>query len=103
MYWLKADGYDSNHLMLIVGTNAAGKVLTNAHNSDTYRYPRNLSTKTYYTINIVHDHDYEISTYSALNHTYQCTICEHWYTEEHYMQTFMGFQSCVHCDYTIEN
>ena len=103
IYRLARDGYDTNHVMLIVGTNAAGRVLVNAHNNDVYNYPINLSTKVYYTINIVHNHNYKISTYSALNHTYECTICEHWYTEEHYMQTFMGFQSCVTCDYTIEN
>ena len=73
----------------------------NGHNYDMYRYPRDLDDKIYYTINIVHTHDYEVFSYTSTIHTMQCTICEYQITGTHVMQNFVGFQSCVTCGYTV--
>ena len=101
IYWLASDGYQNNHVMLIVGTNAAGQVLVTAHNDDMYQYPFSLSSIICYTINIVHDHDYEVLFTTATTHTLSCTICEKQITENHYMQTFYGYQSCITCGYEV--
>lgn len=50
IFWLKSDGYSTNHVMLIVGaSNAENIVFVNAHNSDCKGYPYRLSDWVMYT------------------------------------------------------
>lgn len=95
LYWLAADGYSSNHIMMIAGKNASGQIIVNGHNSDMYKYPiNNLSTKTYYTVCMAHN--YSVSSVSSTNHKWTCSICNYFKTEAH---TFIN-GSCTMCGYT---
>ena len=51
MFWLKSDGYSTNHAMLVVAaSDTENVVFVNAHNSDCYCYPRRLSDMIFYTL-----------------------------------------------------
>lgn len=114
IYYLKSDGYASNHIMLIVGKNSAGQVLINGHNNDAYRYPLTLSSKIYYTLDLVnHSHNYSI-VYSknAATHTLKCSICGQTKVEPHIFESIASLehihaedsinyvQRCAICGYT---
>lgn len=103
IYYLKSDGNSSNHIMLIVGTNSAGQVLVNAHNNDAYRYPIDLSKKTYYTIDFTHSYSNVIS-YNESTHTISCSNCGTKKTEEHRFAAVVMSTDvtsiCVICGYT---
>lgn len=64
--------YTSEHLMLIVGTNANGKIIYNAHNNDAYHclYTPSSSLK---TIELVHNYSY--SDLNLYSHTKNCSVC----------------------------
>lgn len=82
IYYLKSDGYSSNHIMLIVGKNSAGQVLVNGHNNDAYRYPLTLSSKIYYTLDLNHSFGTVIAR-TATTHTLQCRNCSKTQTSAH--------------------
>lgn len=103
IFWLKEDGYSSNHVVLIVGTNASGQVLVNGHNSDVYNYPYDLSSKTYYTIDMEHTYGAP-STYTSSGHTSYCCTCNAASTESHTLTMTSNasyhWKKCNECGYT---
>lgn len=100
IYWLKRDGYGSNHVMLIVGTNSAGQVLVNAHNNDAYRYPITLSSKKYYTLDVAHNYKTVIAK-TATTHARRCTLCSQVKIEAHnFLAEGGGVYMCGVCGYT---
>ncbi len=111
IYYLKSDGYSSNHVMLIVGKNSAGKVLINGHNNDAYRYPLTLGAKTYYTLELTcSNHSYTVVLRrTATTHTMQCSKCSATQTSAHVFGSIMSIEPdvstnaterCMTCGYT---
>ena len=94
LFWLKSDGYSTNHNMIIVGKNAGGKVLIDGHNHDAYKYPVDLSSKVFYTIDFVHN--YSITAYPKY-HRYNCSICAHSYNEPHSWVSYGSYYRCADC------
>lgn len=99
IYYLKTDGYSSNHIMLIVGTNANGQVLINGHNNDAYRYPLTLSSKKYYTIEFTHCFT-NVKSYTATKHVLSCSLCGETKSESHTFATTLDSKTCVVCGYS---
>ena len=102
IFWLKSDGYSTNHLMMIVGTNSAGKVLVSGHNNDMYKYPMSLTSYTLYTLDLVHSYKNVIS-YNATTHTMGCTNCGTTQTSAHVFASTVALESttiCTVCGYT---
>lgn len=111
IYYLQSDGNTSNHVMLIVGKNSAGKVLINGHNNDAYRYPLNLSSKTYYMLQLTcSSHSYTVVLKrTASTHTMQCSKCSATETSAHVFGSIASIgqefsvnatERCMTCGYT---
>lgn len=101
IFYLASDGYSSNHIMLIVGKNAAGQVLINGHNNDAYRYPLSLSSKVYYTLELTHSHT-DVVSYNTSTHTLECSICGDTKVEAHTFASTAAVNAvsrCVVCGY----
>lgn len=94
IFWLKSDGNNSNHNMLIVGKTGSSTVKINAHNPDAYRFLINLSNKIYYTIDFVHN--YSVQPYSSTEHKYTCSACGDVYYENHTWSTTYSHNAQQH-------
>ena len=98
IFWLATDGYDNNHITLIVGTDANGRVLVNGHNPDMYRYPMNLSEYKFYMLDVAHD-----LTYKYVSNTWHylyCDYCGYSQTDYHTFYTSNGTTfTCTGCGY----
>lgn len=96
IYWLKRDGNDYNHNMLIVGVGPEGQVEVNGHNPNMRGCLFDLSRYTFYTIDFVH----ALSTSSnATTHTQICSVCNTSLTEEHVFVMEDGIPTCSICGY----
>ena len=98
IFWLASDGYTNNHNMLIVGKHGAAIVLVNAHNKDAYRYPRDLTKKTYHTFDLVHNYSSQPYSYNYQYHWHECTVCGNEFQKEyHTWQTYGTRYRCIVC------
>lgn len=102
IYYLKSDGYSSNHIMFIVGVNSNGQVLINGHNNDAYRYPLTLSSKKYYTIEFTHCYT-NVKSYTTTQHTVLCSLCNDTKVEAHTFTMSPGGRTCTVCGYSTTN
>ena len=85
IFWLASDGESSNHIMMMVDFNSAGKILCNSHTGNRYRMPiESLSDKKYYTIDFVHDLEWKEVLPAGIYHRLECSVCNYIGSQEYH-------------------